>query len=331
MSGSVRARGNVWMVDYRAPSGKRYRESYSTKQAAQARLDALRNAAAMGEAMQGDIPHTIQDAYVQQAERWDKQRAGRSQKQNGRSAVDYFGPGRPLVEITSPMVAAYRDHLSKAGLTNATVNRKLSALSVMLKLAAEKGAIATLPYAKRLPDGQHRIRYLDEREAKRLVAYLGHIDDEAGDLAEFLIGTGMRVRQEALRLRVRDIERVKGRLHLNIRDGKGAKPRTVPATRRVQEIVEARMELARAEGRPSLWRTEYTPFYRKVVKAREDLELGEEVNVHTLRHTCASWMVQRGVPLADVQHWMGHTNIQTTLRYAHLATGHLDRALEAME
>ncbi|MFF6835257.1 tyrosine-type recombinase/integrase [Streptomyces sp. NPDC012438] len=39
---------------------------------------------------------------------------------------------------------------------------------------------------------------------------------------------------------------------------------------------------------------------------------------HSMRHTCASWLVQKGVPLYKVQHLLGHESFQTTQRYAHL-------------
>ncbi|WP_190019587.1 tyrosine-type recombinase/integrase [Streptomyces hiroshimensis] len=39
---------------------------------------------------------------------------------------------------------------------------------------------------------------------------------------------------------------------------------------------------------------------------------------HTMRHTCASWLVQKGVPLYEVQHLLGHESFQNTQRYAHL-------------
>jgi len=41
--------------------------------------------------------------------------------------------------------------------------------------------------------------------------------------------------------------------------------------------------------------------------------------IHTLRHTFASWLVQRGTPLYTVSKLMGHSSIKMTERYAHLA------------
>ncbi|MFI6207650.1 tyrosine-type recombinase/integrase [Streptomyces sp. NPDC051041] len=39
---------------------------------------------------------------------------------------------------------------------------------------------------------------------------------------------------------------------------------------------------------------------------------------HSMRHICASWLVQKGVSLHEVQHLLGHESFQTTQRYAHL-------------
>ncbi|MER9443924.1 tyrosine-type recombinase/integrase [Mesorhizobium sp. M0340] len=38
----------------------------------------------------------------------------------------------------------------------------------------------------------------------------------------------------------------------------------------------------------------------------------DDVVVHTLRHTCASWPVQNGVDLKRIQTWLGHKHIETT-------------------
>ena len=52
---------------------------------------------------------------------------------------------------------------------------------------------------------------------------------------------------------------------------------------------------------------------------------------HSLRHTCASRLVQRGVPIVVVKEWLGHKTIQMTMRYAHLAPTNLLEAVGALE
>jgi site-specific recombinase XerD len=48
-----------------------------------------------------------------------------------------------------------------------------------------------------------------------------------------------------------------------------------------------------------------------------------------MRHKAASWLVQDGVPLYDVQALLGHESFATTQRYAHLAPGAHSRVLES--
>jgi integrase len=52
-------------------------------------------------------------------------------------------------------------------------------------------------------------------------------------------------------------------------------------------------------------------------------------NPYDMRHTAASWLVQAGVPLYDVQRLLGHEKFTTTQRYAHLAPGEFSAVLEA--
>ena len=58
-------------------------------------------------------------------------------------------------------------------------------------------------------------------------------------------------------------------------------------------------------------------------------KLPERIRFHSLRHTCASWLVQRGVALPVVQAILGHSNIRETQRYAHLAPDVIRSAMKA--
>jgi integrase len=57
----------------------------------------------------------------------------------------------------------------------------------------------------------------------------------------------------------------------------------------------------------------------------------EQFRVHDLRHTCASWMVQQGVPLMEVRDVLGHSSVEMTERYAHLAPEKLRSAVGVLD
>ena len=56
-----------------------------------------------------------------------------------------------------------------------------------------------------------------------------------------------------------------------------------------------------------------------------------KVVFHTLRHTYASWLVEKGIDLYTTQRLMGHKDIKMTQRYAHLAPGYLEKAVNSLE
>lgn len=67
---------------------------------------------------------------------------------------------------------------------------------------------------------------------------------------------------------------------------------------------------------------------KKFRKYRRLAKLPESLSFHNLRHSCASWMVMQGVPLSVVQHVLGHSDIQVTQRYAHLAPDVMKKAMQ---
>jgi integrase len=54
-------------------------------------------------------------------------------------------------------------------------------------------------------------------------------------------------------------------------------------------------------------------------------------SIHDLRHTCAAWLVNAGVPLAEVRDLLGHRTIEMTERYAHLSPDNIRVAVSRIE
>lgn len=52
-------------------------------------------------------------------------------------------------------------------------------------------------------------------------------------------------------------------------------------------------------------------------KILEDNNL-KHIRLHDLRHSCATLLIQNRVPIKEIQIWLGHSNIQTTMIYTHM-------------
>jgi integrase len=94
---------------------------------------------------------------------------------------------------------------------------------------------------------------------------------------------------------------------------KNGDARGIPLT---QPTLEALMALERAG--PYVFPTDPTRAFRTAVR-RAGLQ---NVTLHTLRHSCASYLVRRGASLPEIGRLLGHRDVHSTNRYAHLADQH---------
>lgn len=151
------------------------------------------------------------------------------------------------------------------------------------------------------------------------------------------VDTGMRM-NELWKLKPDDINWKRKTLTTQ---SKTATVRSIPMTKRVQEILKRRAEQAsEALGGGTLWGNlgasptavdrGYEQAWRRV-RAQMGKEDDPGFIRYITRHTCASRLVQAGADLAIVKQWMGHTSIITTMRYAHLAPKHVEAAVSYLE
>ncbi len=148
-----------------------------------------------------------------------------------------------------------------------------------------------------------------------------------------IYATGARL-NEATHLRVADIDGA--RMQVHIRSGKGGKPRMVPMSAALRELLR---EYWRAEhprdylfpgakpGRP----LHESSVQHACTRARLRARLDKPASVHTLRHSYATHLLELGVDLRTIQRLLGHSSLSTTAIYVHVTGRLLDAANKAVD
>jgi len=134
---------------------------------------------------------------------------------------------------------------------------------------------------------------------------------------------------EACRIRIADIDRARGLLH--VRGGKGAKDRYVPLPSSILPLLESCWRSHRnAEwlfpwvgrgGRQGRLTDRHVPLstvQQVFRKAYKQSGVRKTVSVHSLRHAYATHLLEANVNSRQIQAWLGHSSAATTARYAHL-------------
>lgn len=150
-----------------------------------------------------------------------------------------------------------------------------------------------------------------------------------------LVATGLR-RSELLALDWRDLELDSERPSLLVRCGKGGKPRRQPlAPALARELVRLRSERRPASDSPvfcGLGGGRLQPAILGLIVRRAAGRAGIEkhVTAHTLRHTAATWLRQQTGDARLVAAYLGHADLSTVSRYAHVADDELHDAAVAV-
>ncbi len=244
-------------------------------------------------------------------ERWlteqvPKMRSARDTEYHSRALMPYIS-GRKLSE--APKVWAE----IKVGLSrfaNPTINHKGRILRRLCNLAFSEWEWTDTSIGARiklLPETPKE-RFLSTDEVEQLARACENA--AVGDYIRLAAYTGIR-KGHLMRLTSHDVKN--GWIALD-RSSKTRTLQMVPLHPKVADIA-ARLPLG-----VSSWQLQST--WTAARKAS-----GINARFHDLRHTCASWLVQAGVPLLTVRDFLGHSTVAVTQRYAHLAPQHLQDAI----
>ena len=234
----------------------------------------------------------------------------------------------PVNKITRPMVNKMMDILKQERKnSNAVVNQKMGYLRVVLQEMEEDGFIEMIKMPKPRPTKNSKVHYLTKDMEDDLLAWLLDHDEKAFHIVQALIDLGCRV-NELLNLEKRFVDMPNNQINFN--DRKNDKAVAVPMTQRVIVI----MQIYRMGKKPTdkLFDVDYSWLNGIWQKARKELGYAKEkyYTIHLCRHTCASRLVQRGVPILLVKDWLGHEDIENTMIYAHLAPKALHSVVDVL-
>lgn len=241
----------------------------------------------------------------------------------------------PLDQITVRAIERYKATKLGSGLSAKTVVNHLTVLRRLLVVAAEWDLLTKVPTIAWLKLPEPEFDFLDFSEAERLVH---HADEQWRPMIVVALRTGLRL-GELLALRWEDVDLVAGRLLVRrslvrgvLGTPKSGKSREVPLSPEAVRMLKAHRHLkgelvfCDADGQFLTKNQTKHPLWRAAKHAGL-----RSLGWHVLRHTFASHLAMRGVPIISIQQMLGHSTIEMTMRYAHLAPAINRQAVELLD
>lgn len=239
----------------------------------------------------------------------------------------YFGD-RPVPSLSAREISDWHDGLLESGYSPASCNRFLALFKTIMAMAERRGLVAESPCRDIRPFRIHaqRERFLSKGEAALLMGVLRKSDRPEARILTLLLLTGAR-KNEIVRARWEDVSLE--RRVLTVPVSKSGRPRQIVLSAMAVELLR---KMAAERSGPWLFpgRGGERPlagidkFWRRL---RKDLGL-RDVRIHDLRHSFASFLVNAGHSLYEVQRLLGHRDPRTTMRYSHLGQDSLVAATD---
>jgi integrase len=244
--------------------------------------------------------------------------------------------GRELNTLGAADVSAYIKQRLQAGIEPGTINREIGLLSTAINWARTEleWEIPNPAQGRRLKEPEGRIRWLTRPEAERLLRH-ARPTPHLVDFIQLGLHTGMR-KGEMLGLEWSRVDLQEGLVYLGSQHQKNGRHGSVPLNARAREALLSRDAFRRKYCPDSPW-----VFCNRAGERIQNIKKSfatacakaglEDFHPHDLRHTCATWLVQAGVSIREVAELLRHSNIQVTMRYAHLAPDNVRSAVQRLE
>jgi len=242
-----------------------------------------------------------------------------------------------MVTVAYPLIRNWIVHLSEQGVSNRSINRKISSLQAYYKFLLKVGDITVSPLIKhRALKTSKKVEVpFSEMEMETILSEIPFGNDFEGCrdklIIELLYATGMR-RAELVNLKVSDVDLSSGLLKVL---GKRNKERIIPilpsTAQQIKTYLDKRTRLEKISDSHHLILTKEglkiyeTLVYRTINKYFSLVSPKVKKSPHILRHTFATHLLNRGADLNSVKELLGHSSLASTQVYTHNSIAELKK------
>lgn len=325
-------RYGVYYADFRVPNGKRSRISLQTTNLRVAQEKYADLVSRRKKAKENVVVDMQWDAFKDRLFRYMSAERSKSTLGWAKLAIKHledFNTPRMLRDVTPNLLQGTKEYMINEGFGKHNVNRCMQALKCIMRLAEKWDLVMEQKWQSigKLKTPKGRVVFHTDEEIDKLLAAC----PSPGWRLVVLLGADAGLRRgEIAHLRWQDVDFKNNQLY--VAPNKTENHRYVPMTPTLREALTKAENGAKSEyvvevGRASSRNTKdfLTSYYPKIAK-----QAGVKSFLHKLRHTYASQLVQKGVNLYQVSKLLGHSTIQMTEIYAHLAPADLQQAAMCM-
>ena len=366
--GELKQRGQIWWIRY-YKNGRRHEESSgSTKESDAKSLLRLREGdIERGVAITPKVGRIRFDEAVKDVINDYRTNRKRSlddvERRIERHLKPFFG-NRRMASITTADIREYIDSRQKettifrraftftardgtprqvpeqrrtiTGVSNAEINRELTALKRMFNLAIQAGKLLQKPHIPLLKEDNVRVGFF---ERDQFLAVLAHLPEPVRPAASFAYLTGWRIDSEVLSLEWRQVDFGAGEVRLDPGKTKNGEGRTFPMTRELREVLEQQRTITENLQRqlkvvcPRVFHRSGRPIKSFRVAFRSAcVEAGCPGRVlHDFRRTAVRNLVRAGIPERVAMQMTGHKTRSVFERYNIVSAGDLREAAKRLD
>jgi integrase/recombinase XerD len=232
-----------------------------------------------------------------------------------------------LTQIRGQMIVSYLGYQKSLGKSDASINRYFMAIKGFFRfLRVDKYIKEDVCLGIETPKSKLKAPYVPSiKEVEAILSQAEDLQDRA--ILELLYSSGLRA-SELCNLDIRDL----GGHQVNVRMGKGEKNRAIPLTQEANTAIRNYVAERGVDPGPLFQTVTGRKIKRqnlsKMVKKYAKKAGIEDVTPHTLRHACATHLLEAGADLRMIQEVLGHSSIMTTQRYTHLSSNKIQEMFQ---